>query len=75
MRTADGVSKHDVSSLALSLGLFIVVYLFVFGVGVAYVLRLVRKGPIPHEGDLPTEGGPGQDKQQMRPMSLPEESL
>lgn len=75
MRTADGVSKHELSSLAVSLGLFIVVYLFVFGLGFAYVLRLVRKGPTPHEGDLPIEGGPGQEKQQMRPMSLPEEPL
>lgn len=75
MRTVDGVSKHDISSLALSLALFIVVYLFVFGIGIAYVLRLVRKGPTPHEGDLPIDGGPGHDKQQMRPMSLAEESL
>ena len=75
MRTADGVSKHALSTLALSLGLFVVVYVFVFGVGIAYVLRLVRKGPTPHEGDLPIEGGPGQDKQQMRPMSLASESL
>nr|WP_294838151.1 cytochrome ubiquinol oxidase subunit I [uncultured Methylotenera sp.] len=75
MRTVDGVSKHDISSLALSLGLFIAVYLFVFGVGVAYVLRLVHKGPIPHEGDLPVQGGPGHSQQQMRPMSLAQEPL
>ncbi len=75
MRTADGVSKHELSSLALSLSLFIVVYLFVFGIGFAYVLRLVRKGPTPHEGDLPIDGGPGEERQQMRPMSLPKESL
>ncbi|MBA3696465.1 MAG: cytochrome ubiquinol oxidase subunit I [Methylotenera sp.] len=75
MRTSDGVSKHAVSSLALSLGLFVIVYLFVFGIGIAYVLRLVRIGPTPHEGDLPVDGGPGEGRQQMRPMSLPEEPL
>lgn len=75
MRTLEGVSKHGLSSLAVSLSLFIIVYFFVFGLGFAYVLRLVRKGPTPHEGDLPVDGGPGQEKQQMRPMSLPEEPL
>ncbi|MGQ0442196.1 MAG: cytochrome ubiquinol oxidase subunit I [Methylophilaceae bacterium] len=70
MRTADAVSKHAASTLAISLALFIVVYLFVFGIGVAYVLRLVRKGPTAHEGDLIHYGGPGKNQQQMRPMSL-----
>jgi cytochrome d ubiquinol oxidase subunit I len=53
----------------LTLGLFILVYLFVFGVGIAYVLRLVRQGPAPFAGQLKTQGGPGQDRQQMRPIS------
>ena len=70
MRTSDAVSKHLASTLAISLALFIVVYVCVFGAGVGYVLRLVRKGPSTHEGDLPTDGGPGHDKQPMRPMSL-----
>ncbi len=75
MRTADAVSPHPASSLALTLGLFIIVYLTVFGLGIIYILRLVKIGPIPHEGDLPTDGGPGQDKQPMRPMSVTEEPL
>ena len=70
MRTTDGVSHHNVTTLAISLALFIVVYLFVFGAGVGYVLRLVCKGPVVHEGDFPIDGGPGHDKQPMRPMSL-----
>jgi hypothetical protein len=45
LRTADGASKHGAGPLALSLALFVVAYLFVFGAGIAYVLRLVRKGP------------------------------
>ncbi|MDI1299290.1 cytochrome ubiquinol oxidase subunit I [Methylotenera sp.] len=53
MRTKDAVSLHDVSTLALSLALFVFVYIFVFGIGVAYVLRLIRKPPVTHEGDEP----------------------
>jgi cytochrome d ubiquinol oxidase subunit I len=75
MRTADAVTKHEVSTLAISLGLFIVVYLFVFGIGTAYVLRLMVKGPVPHEGDLQGTGGPGEDRHAMRPMSAAKESL
>ena len=70
MRTSDAVSKHLASTLAISLALFIVVYVCVFGAGVGYVLRLVRKGPSTHEGDIPTHGGPGHHQQPMRPMSL-----
>lgn len=75
MRTENAVSKHPASTLAISLGMFVVVYLFVFGIGIAYVLRLVRKGPTPHEGDSTSEGGPGQNQQQMRPISLATENL
>ncbi|WP_420996864.1 cytochrome ubiquinol oxidase subunit I [Cupriavidus sp. 30B13] len=51
MRTADAVSPHGAPELALTLALFVVAYLFVFGVGIAYMMRLVRKGPVMHEGD------------------------
>ncbi|HEY4071643.1 MAG TPA: cytochrome ubiquinol oxidase subunit I, partial [Herbaspirillum sp.] len=69
MRTKDAVSAHTAGPLALTLGLFVIVYLFVFGVGVAYILRLVRKGPTPFAQQTSSMGGPGRDKQQMRPMS------
>jgi cytochrome d ubiquinol oxidase subunit I len=69
MRTKDAVSAHTAGPLALTLGLFIVVYLFVFGVGIAYVLRLVRKGPLPYEAGHAPVGGAGQDHQPMRPIS------
>ncbi|MBS0543984.1 MAG: cytochrome ubiquinol oxidase subunit I [Proteobacteria bacterium] len=68
-RTADAVSHHGVLPLAISLLLFIVVYFTVFGVGIAYMLRLVRKGPVMHEGDTGLVGGPGHERQQMRPLS------
>ncbi|MDP2247197.1 MAG: cytochrome ubiquinol oxidase subunit I, partial [Nitrosomonadales bacterium] len=75
MRTADAVSPHPASSLALTLGLFIIVYLLVFGLGFVYILRLIGIGPITNEGDLPVDGGPGRDQQPMRPMSVAEEPL
>lgn len=75
MRTADAVSPHPASSLALTLGLFIIVYLLVFGLGFVYILRLIGIGPMTKEGDLPVDGGPGQDQQPMRPMSVAEEPL
>ncbi|WP_047538464.1 cytochrome ubiquinol oxidase subunit I [Methylotenera versatilis] len=49
MRTADAVTKHSVTELSISLTLFIVIYLLVFGVGVIYLLRLLRIGPKPNE--------------------------
>ncbi|HEY4317019.1 MAG TPA: cytochrome ubiquinol oxidase subunit I [Herbaspirillum sp.] len=76
MRTRDAVSAHTAGPLAFTLGLFVIVYLFVFGVGVAYILRLVRKGPVPYEAQHAAPGGPGQERQQMRPISAatPEDS-
>lgn len=49
MRTADAVTKHSVTELSISLTLFIVIYLLVFGAGVIYLLRLLRIGPKPNE--------------------------
>jgi cytochrome d ubiquinol oxidase subunit I len=69
MRTKDAVSAHTAGPLALTLGLFVIVYLFVFGVGVAYILRLVRKGPTSFAEHRTEAGGPGQERQQMRPLS------
>ncbi len=69
MRTSDGVSAHTAGPLALTLGLFVVVYLFVFGVGIAYVMRLVRSGPKHFDATHPPEGGPGHDRTPSRPMS------
>lgn len=45
MRTADAVTKHSVTELGISLALFVLVYLVIFGVGVVYLLRLLRIGP------------------------------
>jgi cytochrome d ubiquinol oxidase subunit I len=72
LRTADAASNHGAGTLAFSLALFLVAYLFVFGVGAAYVLRLVRKGPQTFDVQGAAKGGPGQERTPMRPLSVPE---
>jgi cytochrome d ubiquinol oxidase subunit I len=71
LRTADAVSRIEAAPVALSLLLFVVAYLFVFGVGIAYVLRLVRKGPQSFDTVRAAQGGPGQERTPMRPLSVP----
>jgi cytochrome d ubiquinol oxidase subunit I len=75
MRTRDAVSLHSATQMSISLVAFVVVYFFVFGVGLVYVLRLVRKGPIPHEGRETNEGGAGRPRTPARPLSAPEERV
>jgi cytochrome bd ubiquinol oxidase subunit I len=55
MRTADAVSNHSALELTTSLLIFIVMYFAVFGTGIAYMLRLVGKGP-DDEGIAPDGG-------------------
>ena len=47
LRTSQAVSPVGAPQVAVSLGLFIVVYFVVFGVGIWYVWRMIRKGPEP----------------------------
>ncbi|AZW11605.1 cytochrome ubiquinol oxidase subunit I [Bordetella bronchiseptica] len=56
MRTADAATPHGVPALTLTLLLFVFVYLIVFGAGIAYVLRLIARGP---SGSAPAGGEPG----------------
>jgi cytochrome d ubiquinol oxidase subunit I len=46
LRTADAVSPVAASDVALSLALFALVYLSVFGAGFWYMVRTVRTGPV-----------------------------
>lgn len=69
MRTADSVSPMQAPAVAASLIAFIVVYFFVFGAGVFYIMRLmsalpktkpgaapdINKGPIRTAGLTPTQ--------------------
>ena len=45
LRTADAVSAHGLVEMRISLALFVVVYGAVFGMGILYLLRLLRQGP------------------------------
>jgi len=45
MRTRDATSPVIGTSIAISLAAFIIVYVFVFGAGSYYILRLIGKGP------------------------------
>ncbi|WP_340620262.1 cytochrome ubiquinol oxidase subunit I [Xenorhabdus siamensis] len=45
MRTKDAVSAHGEIHMSISLLIFFVVYSTVFGVGYAYMMKLIRKGP------------------------------
>lgn len=69
MRTADGVSNHSYAQLGFTLVAFVVVYFALFGTGLGYMMRLVRKGPQTGEGDEHTPGGPGQKRTPARPLS------
>ena len=40
-----------------------------FGTGIAYMLKLVHKGPQPHDAEHPIEGGAGQMRTPARPLS------
>lgn len=69
MRTADGVSNHSYAQLSFTLVMFVVVYFALFGTGLGYMMRLVRKGPHTGEGDEHNPGGPGQKRTPARPLS------
>lgn len=49
LRTADSASPLDAPAVAASLAAFAVVYCAVFGVGIWYILRLMRNPPHPGE--------------------------
>ena len=72
MRTSQAVSPHGAGPLALTLGLFIIVYFFVFGVGIAYVFRLVKKGPQHFDASRPADAGTATAS---RPLSATNEQL
>ncbi len=56
LRTSQSASPLDAPAVALSLLAFVVVYFTVFGAGVWYLLRLMKKPPEAHEAAL--DGAP-----------------
>jgi len=75
MRTADATSPTPPAQIGISLALFVVVYFALFGTGIVYMLRLVRKGPQPHEGERVTHGGAGRQRTPARPLSAAPEHV
>ncbi len=67
MRTADAVSPLPAAQVGFTLAMFVVVYTFVFGAGTVYLLRIIAKGPEIQETN--PQGGAGQIRQAMRPLS------
>jgi cytochrome d ubiquinol oxidase subunit I len=55
IRTLDAVSPVPAMQVAITLVLFVLVYVVVFWAGISYINRLIRKGPDEHPG---TEGVP-----------------
>ncbi len=76
MRTKDAVSNHSALALSATLGLFFVMYFFVFGTGLSYMLKLVGRGPETHEpppqadaeGAMP-QAGSSKSMRPARPLS------
>ena len=67
MRTAASVSNHDVSHLAVSLALLVVVYVLVFGTGTFMGLKMLATAP--QTGETGPQGEPTDANRPMRPLS------
>lgn len=73
-RTADSVSNHSAEQLGFTLVIFVLVYTAIFGTGIAYLFRLIQKGPQPFEGRKAEDGGVGHERTPMRPISAAQKS-
>ncbi|SPJ33981.1 cytochrome ubiquinol oxidase subunit I [Kushneria phyllosphaerae] len=71
LRTEDAVSTHSVASMLTTLIGFMVVYAIIFGIGIYYMLRLIRSEPM----NMVPSGGPGHERQPKRPMSAADGSF
>jgi len=69
LRTADAVGSQSALMVAISLGVYIAGYAFVFGWGIWYLTKLVKRGPQEHDGAPDLHGG---DHTPARPLSAAE---
>jgi cytochrome d ubiquinol oxidase subunit I len=73
LRTENAVSNHSAATVSATLAIFVVMYVFVFGTGLSYMLKIVAKGP---HGIRPEEhAGPGQVKRAARPLSAAPDNI
>lgn len=68
LRTRDAVSDHSMAALTTTLVAFVVMYFFIFGTGIGFMLKLVGSGPKAF-GEEGSETRPGQVKRPARPLS------
>ena len=68
MRTADAVSRHSAATLSVSLAALVVMYVTIFGLGIAYVLKLVKRGPAALGEDVAAHD-PSLNQRPARPLS------
>lgn len=73
MRTKDALSPVSAEQVGITLIIFVLVYCVVFGVGIYYMLKLLKQGPQPLAQDQQT-GGVGQFKTPMRPVSAADDA-
>jgi cytochrome bd ubiquinol oxidase subunit I len=72
LRTSEAVSPNIVAAAVLSsLIIYAAAYAFVFGAGIWYLQKLLRKGPVRQ----PPKDTEGSDKTPARPLSLPDEKI
>ncbi|MGM0422635.1 MAG: cytochrome ubiquinol oxidase subunit I [Pseudomonadota bacterium] len=71
LRTEDAVSPVLGSHVAISLLCFIIAYIFIFGAGTYYILKLIGKGPMPSKTDTPAYYGVGREATVTRDISAP----
>jgi cytochrome d ubiquinol oxidase subunit I len=69
MRTAQAVSNHSPMALSVSLGIFVVVYVAVFGTGISYLLRLAALGPDRYRGTTTPGNAAQANLRPARPLS------
>ena len=69
LRTTNAASNHSAAQMSLTLALFVLIYFSVFTVGIGYMMRLVRKGPVAHE-QLPNPEQPESLATARRPLSV-----
>lgn len=69
LRTTNAASNHSAAQMSLTLALFVLIYCSVFTVGIGYMMRLVRKGPVAQE-QLPSPAQPQSLATARRPLSV-----
>jgi cytochrome bd ubiquinol oxidase subunit I len=71
LRTSQAVSPTvEAASVLTSLIAFAVVYAIVFGAGIWYLVKLVKKGPVPHDTGPKADEG---ERRPKRPLSVGDE--